>query len=124
MLEIVIEVDTNDADYIEKTSVISEEDFDKIKPIIKAIKEFKPYETEYTLSWDKTKKNKSTHYNNFPYGEVCRSDMGEKFPNELYPNISEEAWEILYEILPYNECGFHTIKSIKIGPYCKKIELL
>ena len=109
--EIAITADTNDGDYITEVSEISEEDLDTIKPLIQAIKEFKPY------------KNKYTHHHNYPWGEYVRDDMGEKSARELY-KFDEEIFELFEEYIPYGEYGIHTIESITICPLQKKTKLL
>jgi hypothetical protein len=116
-LEITIKVDTNDADYQIKVSTIEQSELDKIMPLIQAIKEFKPY------------KNKSrsgleyTHNDNYPYGECCRRDLGEKTPQELY-KFDQEIFDIFKDLCPYCEYGFHTIESITVSPVTQKTKLL
>ena len=115
--EIVIKVDTNDADYITEISKISEEDINKIRPLIKAIKNFKPYSSKLNdgSSWK--------HSHNYPFGECLREDLGEKEPREIY-DFDEEIFDIFEGCLPYPEYGFHTIKSITVCPLVKKEKLL
>ena len=67
MLEITITVDENDADYHTSVSRISQEDLDKILPLIEAIKN-----------------SDNNHGHNFPVGECFRKDLGEKSPEECY----------------------------------------
>ncbi|MHC1598880.1 MAG: hypothetical protein ACXQT0_04800 [Candidatus Methanofastidiosia archaeon] len=57
----MIKVDTNDADYDVSTTEITEEDLDSIRPIIEAIKNFKPYKS-------KTRGMNQTHHHNWPAG--------------------------------------------------------
>jgi len=112
MMEITIQVDTNDADYLTEVREISQKDFDVISPLIRAIKAFKPY--------------KGKHYmesHNYSVGDAYRPDLGEKGPRELY-DFSEEVFEKFEEFLPSAEHGFHTIESITIGPLSEKTELL
>jgi hypothetical protein len=123
--EIVIRVDSNDADYISQISKISESNLEKIKPLIKAIKEFKPYKTktksrfsEEGLTW--------THHHNYPWGDgefIPRRDLGEKSPREIY-DFPQAIFDLFEELLPSSEHGFHTIESIEIAPYVKKTKLL
>lgn len=108
-MKIKIKADTNDADYIEKVSSISEEELDKIRPLIKAIKKFKPYKSKVDgRDW--------SHHHNYSYGECLREDLGEKSPRELYKGIDKEAFEIFEELCPYDEYGFHTVESIEVWP--------
>ena len=109
--EITITADTNDADYITAVNPISEEDLGTIKPLIEAIKNFKPY------------KNKYTHGHNYSTGNCLRGDMGEKSPEELY-EFDSDVFGLFEEYLPYSEYGIHTIESITICPLQEKIKLL
>lgn len=118
--EISIKVDTNDGDYATEVREISDSDLDKIKPLIVAIKKFKPYKTvtlDTKMDW--------THTHNYPFGECLRPDLGEKSPREFYQGVvSEDTIELFEEFLPYNEYGFHTIVSIEVTPLVKKTKLL
>lgn len=107
---IEVKVDTNDADYASEVSSISEKELEELMPLIEAIKKFKPYESlggpPYGGKW--------THDNNFPHGECCRRDMGEKTPEEIYSEIDEGTMELFTGLCPSTEYGFHTIKRIRI----------
>lgn len=102
-----VEVDTNDADYVGKLVEVKDEDVEKWMPLIEKINNFKSYtETAYSgTTWK--------HTSNFPIGECCRYDLGEKDPCELY-NITEEELEEFTETfrLYGGEYGFHTITQI------------
>ena len=102
-----VEVDTNDADYVGQLVKVSNEDTEKWMPLIEKIKNFKPYSgvSKHGMVWE--------HRHNFPFGECCRKDLGEKSPCELY-NISEEEMEDFQEAfwLWGNEYGFHSITKI------------
>jgi len=115
--EIIITVDTNDADYVTKINTISHETLEIIKPLIKAIKDFKPYKVEVNnMSW--------THSHNYPWGEYLpREDLGEKSVEELYSDFDELAHETLAFLLPMG-FDFHTIKSIEVCPIRDKERLL
>ena len=106
-LQIVITVDTNDGDYATKISSISKEKLKQIKPLIVAIAAFKPYKAKGPTS------REYKHHHNYPYGECCREDLGERTPEQLYI-FSEEIFELFLEYLPYNEYGFHTIERIEV----------
>ena len=58
-LQIRIIADINDADYFEKTTNITKEDIDIIRPLCIAIKNFKPYTVNVNGI-------KYTHSHNFP----------------------------------------------------------
>ena len=102
-----VEIDTNDADYIGRLVEIEDVDFEKWASLIEKIKNFKPYIGTATSgsTWN--------HASNFPIGECCRYDLGEKDPMELY-GITEEELEKFCEVfnLYGSEYGFHTINQI------------
>lgn len=112
MLEITIMVDTNDGDYEYAINTISEEDLDRLRPLINAIKEFKPYRNE---NW--------THTHNWAIGDCCRDDLGEKEPAEIY-DFPEEIMELFENFLPSPQYGFHTIERIEVCPKQDKERLL
>jgi len=120
MLEITIKVDTNDDDCLTSTNPISEVDLTKIKPLIQAIKYFAPYTTAnndvHAAGWN--------HHHNYPYGMCYRPDLGEKSPGELYPHISQEAFRLFEGLLPRDNFGCHTIKSIYVCPLIIRERLL
>jgi hypothetical protein len=122
--EIVIQVDTNDADYNTSYNKISKSNLEKIKPLIKAIKKFKPYTVSLPPKYGYSNRTWD-HHANWPSGECQRDDLGEKSPRNLYAGVvSEDVFEMFEELLPYGEHGFHTIESIEVTPYVKKTKLL
>ena len=102
-----VEVDTNDADYLGRLVEIEDEDAKKWMPLIERIENFKPYTgtADTGTTWN--------HTSNFPIGECCRYDLGEKDPMELY-GITEEELDEFREVfnLYGGEFGFHTISKI------------
>lgn len=105
-LLLIMTADTNDADYVTKTSTIELADLRLIEPIIEKIKNFKPYKTlDGKMYW--------THDSNWPTGEMRRDDLGEKSPAEIY-DLTEEEAEDFQSYLPYGENGIHTITTIKV----------
>lgn len=122
MYEITITVDTNDADYATAVCDITKKQLDKIKPLIAAIKKFKPYKTE-SKKYRHLGTATYTHNHNYPHGECCREDLGEKSPREYY-DFPEEIFELFEEFLPWNEYGFHTIISVGYCPSQEKTRLL
>lgn len=114
-VEIYIRVDTNDGDYNEAINIITKKDLDKLRPLFKAIKNFRPYKGNEGDRW--------THANNFPCGECLRDDLGEKEPSEIY-DVDEEIIELLSDYLPSCEYGFHTIERVEISPLQKKERLV
>jgi hypothetical protein len=105
MKYIEVIVDQNDADYNTKVTPINEEDLNTIKPLIHAIKNFKPY---VSGNW--------THRHNYPWGEYLpRTDLNERFIEEIYPDVPKDVIELFEEeFIPYGEHGFHSIKSIRV----------
>ncbi len=101
---IIITADTNDGDYVKSINKITEETFDKIKQVIEAIRNFKPYKSTSELGY--------SHNHNFATGECVRDDLGEKSAEDLYGQI--DGFSNFEELLPYSEYGIHTIKSIEI----------
>ena len=124
--EITVEADTNDADYVTKISRISETDLKKIKPLIQAIKNFKPYKATTPDKKDGCGRMSWTHDHNYPYGSgeySPRLDLGEKPGREIY-KFPETIFDLFEELLPYGEHGIHTIESIVVTPYVRKTKLL
>lgn len=114
---LTITVDTNDADYITEVTDITESQYLIVKEVCGKIKQFKPYIGTKPDYW------KSLHHNNFPEGECCRKDLGEKSPKDIY-NISGEEYETFRELCPYDEYGFHTIESVKVSDIPSDEEIL
>jgi len=50
--------------------------------------------------------------------------MGEKPPEEVYPQFSAELHTLFQDHCPYGENGFHSIISIEITPFVAKTKLL
>lgn len=107
MRKFYVQVDTNDADYIGQLVDVEDDKVEKFMPLIEKINNFKPY-TEVADSgttWN--------HTSNFPIGECCRYDLGEKDPMELYDITEEELEEFIETFNLYGgEYGFHIIVEI------------
>lgn len=110
---ILIEADTNDGDYISKLTEIYDEELELIKPVIQAIKEFKPYIGNKPDYWN------SLFRHNYPTSDCCRKNLGEKTTFEMYGHL--EGFDLFGELIPYEEYGIHTIKSIKIIQILEKL---
>lgn len=105
---LLVKVDTNDADYIEQLVPITEAQLVTLLPLLEAIKQFKPYKAK-AFSGSKWK-----HDSNFPYGETCREDLGEKTVEELYADHPEALELFIDEFLPTDEGGScHKIVSVR-----------
>lgn len=116
--DIIITVDTNDADYNTNVSKISGDDLEKIKPLIAAIKDFRPYTvTVDDWGWK--------HTGNYPSGEhFPNTRRGEKHPTEIYPQFDAATHEIFAELCPYGGDGFHSVVSVEVTPFVTKVKLL
>ena len=100
--QIEIEVDTNDADYITNVSKISEDHLNKLRPLLKEIKERKD------------------GYN-FQIGEYADEDSAKYYGGT--PE-KDEAVEIFLDFAPYGEHGFHTVESVEVTPWVEKEKLI
>lgn len=108
-LLLVIVGDTNDGDYITSINEITEDTFDKLQPMIEAIKNFKSYNGA-KASYKST--GYWIHNHNYPASEYIREDLGEKTIQELYGHI--ENFKEFDNFTPYGENGIHTIKEISV----------
>ena len=105
---LLIEADYNDADIARNIIVISEEDFQKFLPLMKAINEFKPYIGKFGgvryHNW------KSNHYRE---GDKTPYLIYNQFPKELIDEFDEE---VMGQLVNPEECYgavFHTIVNIQ-----------
>ena len=120
--EIQITVDSKKNKYNYKTSHITEEDLNKIMPLIKKIKKFKEYTGVITPEY---MEEVIVFKSNYPNGDCSpREDMGEKTKKEIYPTISNEIFELFESFCPELDHGFHIVKSITICPIVEKEVLL
>lgn len=100
---LIIKADTNDADYVEKSTEIAEEVIPLIKKVAKAIKSCK------------------ANYN-WGSGECCDEDES---PSIVYKDIlTEEEIDNFDYYVPHGEYGIHTIESIRIVTITKEEILL
>lgn len=106
---LIIIADTNDGDYVTSNNEITDLELQVIKPVIDAIKSFKPYQGEWMPG------QFTTHEHNFPFGDgmyVPRKDMGEKSSRDLYGHLG--GYRDFERLCPYGDNGIHSIDSIKI----------
>lgn len=119
---IIITADENDADYIERKSLITDEQIEKVKIMVEAIKAFKPYKgKEWRVGdfWD------CRH--NYPTREIVKKDRGELSAEEYYIGKGKEIEDAFYvfdQFVPSNEYGIHTIKSVEILTILEEERLL
>jgi len=107
-----VTADTNDADYVTKFTEISEADLVIILPLIRAIKDFKPYKVKKK---DNMGGYEWTHSHNFPDSQYRREDLGEQSVYEIYEDVGEKVIDIFTQkYCPYGENGIHTIESISL----------
>jgi hypothetical protein len=101
--ELVIEADTNDADYVTSTTPVSEMQIVAVKLFAEMIKAC------------------PKHYN---WANSEYTDSNEH-PLEVYSELTEQAFEWFNDLLPYGEHGIHTIVSIEYYPLpLNKIKLI
>lgn len=100
MKYIVIKADENDADYITEVSQITDEQIEKIRPVIQALKEFEQTEEQW---------------HNWPTGEGANELHN---PSLIYEDkLSIHQINLFDSFVPegdHNYPGIHTIKSVKI----------
>lgn len=87
--QLVVIADWNDGDYLEKSTIITKKDLNKLDPILKKIQKFKGESYNWT-------------------------DLTENSDINI---LTEEDYEILSEYIPYgypDDCGIHTIISIHL----------
>lgn len=117
---LVITADTNDGDYVTEKHSVTDETIELLKPAIEAVKNFKPYKVHmHNIDWN--------HSHNFPTGECCREDLGEKTPKEYYVDggfMTEDQFLDFEEYVPYAEYGIHTITSIEILEVSEETKLI
>ena len=113
---IIIKADTNDGDYITNKCEITDEQIELIKPMVEAVKNFKPYNTKVPgkMEW--------THDDNYPTGECVREDLGQLSAEDFYKDI--DNFDTFDQFVPYGEYGIHTIVSIEILEIAKETKLL
>ena len=122
--KLIIEADTNDADYVSAVNEVNKETIEKLYPVFDAIKAFKPYETKTDGKIDGEIEMDWTHDSNWPVGDALRPDLGEKSPQEIYPNLTPKQVEMFNDLCPYGEYGFHTITKITVVEYISEKEYL
>jgi len=108
-IELTIVADWNDADYVKSVCNIDEDELEIMRPLFEAISEFKPYTVKTNSGFE------LTYSHNYPFGGYhLRANMGEKCPEDLYPNVSSDAISMFSDLLPMESDGVHSIISIKI----------
>ncbi len=91
-LYLEIKADTNDADYVTCRTIITQQQIDRLKPLIEAIKN-----------------NPDSH--NWITSEYFSDDH--KRPEDAYGQFGKLVEEF-EDYIPYGEYGIHTIKSITL----------
>lgn len=114
---LIVEADTNDADYITRITEVDLKIVEALTPVFDAIKAFQPYaiSTENNGAW--------THDSNWPIGDCRRVDLGEKSPAEIY-GLDDETVEFFEEFVPFGEYGIHTITSVRVLVVTDDVEYL
>lgn len=115
---LIIEADTNDGDYITSRIIINDEQLEQIKPVIDAIKNFEPYETNVNGLNIK-------HSSNYPRGDgqfIPRKDLGEKSAQQIYGHL--DGFKLFDTFTPHNIYGIHSIVSVDLLIVQDEIKLL
>lgn len=111
MRKLLIVADYNDADYSKDVIKIEDDVFEKFRPMLDAINNFKPYVCRY---WG----GGIAEHN----WESSREDLGEKNLYETYPQFSKEYIDEFKEVFmsglnnpeaDYNNGIFHTIVKVE-----------
>lgn len=118
---VIIDVDCNDGDTLTSINEVTEEQILALTNVAKAIQNFEPYEVKDDgMTWK--------HDNNFPTGEMCREDLGQKTARDYYvkmkKTISPEDFEVFMNVSPFGEYGFHTVERIRLLAVIGEIRLL
>ena len=90
--------DYNDADYASNVIQLTDEEFDKFKPLIDAIGNFQPYITEW--QWE---------YSNW-HGEKTPEETYSQFPKEL---VKEFERKVVNRLYAPDDCYIHTIVEFR-----------
>lgn len=97
---LIIEADTNDADYVTSEHTITDKDIETLKPIVKVIKGCKTHHNWSTTGYDDG-------------------------PEVIYKGkLTDEQMEWMNDLVPNEEYGIHTITSIKVFEVVNTIRLL
>ena len=90
--------DYSDADYVSEVIWLSDEEFDRFKPLIDAIGSFQPYITEW--QWE---------YSNW-HGEKTPEEIYSQFPKEL---VREFERKVVNRLSRPEDCYIHTIVEFR-----------
>lgn len=125
ILQLHITADHNDADYTSSVTEVTQEQLNRLMPVIQAVKKFKSYKGESkahagmrSMTW--------IHSHNWPDGEYApRTDLGEKTIQELYGDKCDaDALEEFRDMVPIEDGNVHTIKRILLVEVVKQERLL
>ena len=103
---LIVTGDTNDADFVTKTTYVDESELENIKAIIQKVSQFKPY-IGTRDDW------KHLFHNNFPYADgeyIPREDLGEKSAEEMYGDMEGFDY-FIEECCPFN---IHSLTHIEL----------
>lgn len=105
---LTITADKNEGDYVTSSNWISDDELEAIRPLIRAIKNFKPYQSSAD--------NEKIFTHNFPLYNTVAHHLGELSAQEFYVlcgKIAQEQMDVFMEFVP-DEDGIHSITSITI----------
>jgi len=108
---LIIQADTNDADYVISQNEVADEDLELIFPVIKAIEDYN--------------NDKSIKYQKYNFWNIESNRNPD--PYQLYVETGkckQEEMDAFMEYVPYFEGGIHTIESIELLEVVKETKLL
>jgi hypothetical protein len=108
---VIIQADTNDADYITQETELEGWNLEQLPVIEKVVKAIK----------QRTEENKDNrNWHNWPDSEYQSSTPFDEYEGLL----TKEEINIFGEFAPYGENGIHTIESVRIVKIVEDIDLL
>ena len=106
---VIVRGDTNDADYITKETILTDENTEILRKVTKAIKQ------------RNTDNNDKPNWHNWDNSEFRRGSVIDEYEELLTEDDIEYFSD---EFVPYGEHGIHTIESIRIVKIAEDIDLL
>lgn len=104
---IIVKADTNDADYVTEMRVITDDQLQRIQPVIDLLK---------------SRRKEDRWSNNWGVGELARHGN----PNDMYVKtglLTEEQVNLFDGFVPRGEDGVHTIESVRVVTVIDEVDL-
>ena len=108
---VVVEVDTNDADYMSRQTDITSNETKVLSMLRKLAPLIKEGRGEYGHNWPATDRDwwSETSESDANYGEGATEKVV-----RLYPEMDREELSMFQDLCPYPDGGFHSVESINI----------